>query len=433
MTDEEFTASLRRSLSMLSEATEKLPQLQNDEITRKAQEIADLCRTIQPDNREQANQALDALTPAINSLADLVEKYFEEQELKPQRGKTGYVKLLNGPGLNNGLRASKRRMKRSEKITSEGLEIVGEQVIEGVQVALSNFDRLNLTDNTRKILHILTIKLTEKAPYGAGITAEQIAKARSVNISLDEYMSLCGLSDRKEALKQLRNNAYTLFNISMTWNEEGYVINPETGRKRRTKIHVNGRLFDSTREVMNLDEDPVIDSTITFNFSYDLVKYLCQKYIMPFNLRALSINSHNHPHACALADKLMEHYNENSPKHKHIRISVESLLNACPDMPRPEEVKENAKSNYLQRIREPFERAMLALRDEYGIIEEWHYCNGGGEPLTDEQQTKCKFKDWLQWLVEYTLADYPERPQPKAHKRRNDTKQKAIALPAKSE
>ena len=308
-----------------------------------------------------------------------------------------------------------------------------EEFIEGVHIKLSNFDRLNLTDNTRKILHILTIKLTEKAPYGTGITAEQIAKARGVSISLDEYMSFCGLSDRKEALKQLRNNAYTLFNLSMTWDEEGYVINPETGRKRRKKIHHSTRPFDSTKEVMNLDEDPVIDGTITFNFSYDLVKYLCQKYIMPFNLRALSINSHNHPHACALADKLMEHYNENSPKHKHIRISVESLLKACPEMPRPEEVKESAKSKYWERIREPFERDMLALRDKYGIIEEWHYCNGGGEPLTDEQQTAYDFKDWLQWLVEYTLADYPERPKPKAHKRRNDTKQKAIALPAKSE
>ncbi len=358
---------------------------------------------------------------------------FQKAIQRGQKGRTGYARMLNGPGLNNGLRASKRRMKRKEKITPAGLETIGEQVISGVLVELSNFDRLSLTDITRRILHILIIKLTEKAPYGAGITAEQIAKARRVPLSLDEYMSFCGLTDRKEAQKQLRNHAYTLFNLYMTWDEECYEINPATGKKKRKKTHWNTRLFDSTKEVMNLDEDPVIDSTITFNFTYDLVKYLCQKYIMPFNLRALSINPHIHPYASSLAYKLMEHYNENIAKHKHIRISVESLLKAYPEMLTPEEVKESAKSKYWERIRDPFERDMFALRDKYGIIEEWHYCNSGGEPLSDEQQTECKFKNWLQWLVEYSLKDYPEPPKPKTHKRRKDTKPKAIALPAKSE
>lgn len=363
------------------------------------------------------------------------EIYREAQRQKKQRGRTGYAKMLNGPGLNNGLRASKRRMTRTEKITSTGLENIGEQVIGGILVGLSNFDRVNLTDNTRKILHILTIKLTDNVPYGANITAEQIAKARAVALSLDEYMSFCGLTDRKEALKQLRNNAYTLFNLYATWDEPGYVVDANTGRKKRKKIHWNTRLFDTTREIMNLDKDPVTDSEITFFFSFDLVRYLCQKYIMPFNLLALSINPHNHPHGYTLAFKLMEHYNENIIKHKNIRSSVEALLKACPEMPTPEEVKEFAKSKYWERIREPFERTLNALRDEYGIIEEWHYCNPGGEPLTDEQQTKCKVKDWLQWLVEFTLTDYPDQSERRAEakRRKRNSKPKAIALPAKTE
>ena len=360
------------------------------------------------------------------------EKIYEEAQ-KNRKSKTGYVNMFNGPGVNNGIRAAQRRMKRTEKITSTGIETVGEQSISGVLVELSNFDRVNLTDITRRILCILLIKLTEKAPYGAGVTDEQIAKARGINLSLDEYMSFCGLNDRKEAQKQLRNNAYTLFNLSMTWDEESYEINPATRRKKRKKIHWSTRLFDSTREVMNLDEDPVIDSTITFNFTYDIVKYLCQKYIMPFNLRALSINPHKNPYASLLAYKLMEHYNENISKHKHIRISVETLLKACPDMLTPEEVRENAKSKYWERIREPFERDMIALRDVYCIIEEWHYCNSGGEELTDEQKTKCKFKEWLQWLVEYTLKDYQVQQKPKAHRQKKNSKPKAIALSAKAE
>ena len=76
---------------------------------------------------------------------------------------------------------------------------------------------------------------------------------------------------------------------------------------------------------------------------------------------------------------------------------------------------------------------MNALQ-EAGIIEEWHYCNSGGEALTDEQLRDYDFNDWLHWLVEYTLpADCPEPPKPKPHKPKKNTKPKAIALPAKSE
>ena len=75
---------------------------------------------------------------------------------------------------------------------------------------------------------------------------------------------------------------------------------------------------------------------------------------------------------------------------------------------------------------------MNALQ-EAEIIKSWEYCNSGGFPLTDEQLRDYDFKDWLQWLVEYTLpADYPEPPKPKSQKRRTDTKPKAIALPAKT-
>ena len=344
-----------------------------------------------------------------------------------------YTNAFNAPAINELCRASKGKMNVQENITLEGLEAVGVQWINGVQVILGNYNRLKLTDNTRKILDILRIELTKKAPYSDIITEADIVRVRSVTLELDTFMERCALKDRKHAMEELRANAYTLFNISMIWNEEGFEINPQTGRKKRKKIHWDTRLFDSTKEVRNLDSDPVIDSSVTFNFAYDLVRYLCQKYIMGYCKKALTINSRKHPHALCMAHKLMEHYNMNVIKTDNVRITVGALMAACPELPTFEEVQ---GFHYTQLIREPFERDLLALRDIYGIVN-WKYCNTGGEPLTDEQQAdKFSFKDWVQWRIEYSLPDYPDQTERKAEairraanaKRRHAKSTKPIAL-----
>ena len=354
-----------------------------------------------------------------------------EGDAKPPKEKRGYtmpirqkttgqteqvareiVNVLNAPAINEVCRASKERMTVRETLTPDGLETVGAQWLGGVQVMLGNFNRLNLTDITRKLLDILRIKLTEKAPYSDIISDADIARVRSITITLDEYMELCGLSDRKRAREQLRANAYTLFNLSMKWDEEGYRLSPR-GRKVRRKIHWDLRLFDSTMEERNLDSDPVIDSAVTFNFSYDMVRYLCQKYIMGYCKKALTIDVRRHPHALCMAHKLMEHYNMNCVKTEHVRITVASLMAACPALPTVEEVK---GLHYTQLIREPFERDLLALKEIYCIVD-WHYCRAGGEPLTDEQQADFSFDDWCTWRIEFTIPGYPSATERKEQRR----------------
>ena len=358
------------------------------------------------------------------------EIYREAQRHKNQRGRTGYEKLLHGPGMDNGLLASKRRMTREELITSTGLESVGKQVIDGVFVELSNFDTLNITDSARKLFDILAIRLTKQVPYLA--TAEQILKGRRVSLTLDEYMSLCALTDRKEARKKLINSLETLSNIWLEWDEKSKIIDPQTGKRKYRKTHWKARLLDK-RGI----EESITDGGITVYFTVDIAQYLSQAYIMQINLQALAIDTNTYRHAYPLAIKLYAHYYQNAGKYKHIRISVESLIKACPEMPRPEEVKSR---HYRQQIIDPFEKNMDVLQ-EAGIIKEWHYCNSGGEPLTDEQLRAYDFNDWLKWLVEYTLPeDCPEPQKRKTHRQKtkqpklnNDTQPQAIALPAKTE
>jgi hypothetical protein len=311
-------------------------------------------------------------------------------------------------------------MKRTEKITSTGIETIGEQFIDNVRIELSNFDALCITDNMRKLFDILTISLTKQIPYGA--TAEQILNGRCVSLSVDEYMNLCALTDRKEARKQLRSNAETLYNLSIEWDEKSKVINPETGKRKYIKRHWKARLLDKKGT-----EETITDGRIVVYFSVDIAEYLSKAYIMQYNLQALTIDTNKYRHAFCMYRKLYLYYNENIIRHKNIRISVEALLKAC-DIPTPDEVKDR---HYKQQIIDPFERNLLALKNVYGLIY-WHYCNSGGEPLTDEQQTAYNFNDWQNWLIEYTLPNFPERPKPKARKKKQ-IKPKAIALPAKTE
>lgn len=417
-------------IDTFSGMAKSLYPLKNEEITPKAEELAQLCDYLlsacvyfdlpEPANFEEVDKVLLSIPDKMWDIRELLKKY---KFISTRRGRTGYEKLLHGPGTDNGLRASKRRMKRKEKITPEGLEIIGEQIIDGVNVELSKFDSLKLTDSARKLFHILAIKLTKQVPYLA--TAEQILKGRRVSLSWDEYMSFCGLTDRKEARKKMIKDFEALYNISLEWDEKSKIIDPETGKRKYRKTHWKARLIDKQGI-----EEAITEGGITVYFTVDIAQYLSQAYIMQFNLQALTIDTNKFRHAYSLAIKLYSHYSQNAGKYKHVRISVESLLKACPEMPRPEEVKSR---HYSQQIIDPFEENMNALQ-EAGNIEEWHYCNSGGETLTDEQLRDYDFNDWLHWLVEYTLpADCPEPPKPKTHKRRKDTKQKAIALPAKSE
>ena len=61
----------------------------------------------------------------------------------------------------------------------------------------------------------------------------------------------------------------------------------------------------------------------------------------------------------------------------------------------------------LNRLKEIFRH--LALVDDYDIIENWHYCTKNGEFLTDEQLQNYDYSEWIEWLVEFRLKDYPHQ------------------------
>ena len=312
---------------------------------------------------------------------------------------------------------NKKGMHIMETFNQFGISKEGRITIKGengdIEVRLFNFERVNLNVHSRKLLDMLLMKLSEQLPYGEEATRRAIVDKFDVTITLKEFMKLCALSDRKNAREQLRAAAECLISIYMTFD---YKVWEGTGKRRKSvKKHFSSYLLDSTEETRTLDKDPVIDSRICVAFSVKLLEYLCTRYIMPVNIKIFTINPQKNPHAYTIARHLSEVYRVRMNKGQPPRIAVKTLLEkACPELPTVDEINDRhyEERHYARNIMLPFERDLDAIADIYGLVD-WHYTHENGAPLTDEElglngEKGYSFEDWLTFMIDFTLPDYPD-------------------------
>ena len=312
---------------------------------------------------------------------------------------TSYSKLLQGKATNALAHVSKRG------ITPNPITGMGDiTTAEGVDISFKNFNGIVLNVPTHKVLDALTIKLSNNFPYGENVSAETIDRHRNVELSIDEYMGLCQIKDPKEARQQLKNAVLTLYDVSLEWDEIRYTT-PE-GKKKRKKeaTHWKARIIDMAGS--DIGQDPIKHGKVSVKFTFDIAKYFSQAFIMPYPDKLLSINAKYNPHSYYIGRKMAEHHNMNIGKDNSNRIAVKTLLDCLPDLPKYDEIMDAARQ-VTKRIIMPFERDLIALKDTYGIITSWRYCNKNGEPLADEQIVSYSYDTWTQWLIEFELASYP--------------------------
>ena len=294
-------------------------------------------------------------------------------------------------------------------ISKEGRIIIKDETGD-VEVRLFNYERVNLNTQSRKLLDMLLMKLSEQLPYGEEGIKKATLEVFRITVTLKEFMKLCGLSDRKNAQDQFRAAGECMFSIYMTFD---YEVWTGTGRRRKNvKKHFSAYLFEATVETRNLETDPIINSEISFRFGPSLMEYLCTRYIMPINIKIFTINPRQHPHAYNLARHLSEVYRVRMNKGQPPRISVKSLLEVCSELPTVEELREKGNREYWQKIYEPVERDLDAIANIYGLVD-WHYCHSNGIPLTDEElglngARGYSFDEWLTFMIDFTLPDYPD-------------------------
>ena len=110
---------------------------------------------------------------------------------------------------------------------------------------------------------------------------------------------------------------------------------------------------------------------------------------MYFPIEALQGNINANPYKYWLARRISEHKRMNLGKSNEDVISVKTLIEACPNYPKYEDVRESNR-RLTHRLIKPFERAMNTLIGAFS----WDYCKD--HPKNYEEFISAKVK--ITWI-----------------------------------
>lgn len=175
-------------------------------------------------------------------------------------------------------------------------------------------------------------------------------------IPLEKYMKLRGLTFKKKAVIQLKQNLLLLSQITINGNEKQY-------KKKQKDI-----LFNSS----HLITDFLIrkNGDIIITISDDFLNYLKNKSVMKYHKKLLKINPHKNPNSYFFLRRILEHNFMNKRKDCINVIPVRTLLNIS-ELPLYEKVKQTRQS-FIKKIINPFFRDLSALND----VLDWELTDG---------------------------------------------------------
>ncbi len=237
---------------------------------------------------------------------------------------------------------------------------------------------VGLRNSTHKLLDALLMKFAE------GNNNKQI-----IEISLEEYMKMRGITDETKARKQVKEDLDALASMTANFTEK-------VNGKKKDFVRLK---FIGTHGI----KKGVIFATLDLAFHALLVKYP----VMPMPRIFLALKDNHNPNAYHLGRRIALHKRMNYGKSNADIISVFTLLDACPNLADYEEIYKKQKSSYKEKIIEPFERDMDAL-EETGVFS-WRYCHSNGLPLSDKELEKLNYEVFKNLLVKITWSFYPER------------------------
>jgi len=257
------------------------------------------------------------------------------------------------------------------------------------KVFIEEYDKLTggLRISTHKLLDACTIALTNQNNYRGKGDLET-----TVNISLDDYMIMCGIpqtkSSKDKTRRKIKEDLDVLYSISIEWSEP---------KGKQTKD------FDKMRIC---DRVAIKRGEITINFTPDITRYLTNAYVMQYPISLLTVDERN-PSTYYIGKKLLLHnsIDNNQMKNTANIISVKALLKCCPDIPKYEDISKQGRIE--QRIIKPFEKAL----DELKNILIWEYSNSKGIPLTKEQTEGNTYSDFINLYIKFEVLNAPDQTE----------------------
>ena len=158
--------------------------------------------------------------------------------------------------------------------------------------------------------------------------------------------------------------------------------------------HIFRGTFISTRDL-----HPV-NGAFSYWINKEFATYLAHAGVVAVHKEIFGLNLQKYPHSATLAAKLNEYFSMNKGKAQATKLSVSTLLNAMPLIPKYETLKveevitdkdgneekrsrNGGNGGWKKRIFIPFQKAMNALIERC-IITEWHFSDCGVPKNYDE-------------------------------------------------
>lgn len=311
--------------------------------------------------------------------ANVAAAPFISQSLPSPAGASGFNQIRQGTVTNELTKAGKRRGNTIvDQITGAASILQGDITVTFPSLGAAG----GLKTSAHRLLDAFTVELTETG-----------AKGPTVTMQLSDYMAKCGLSDRKEARKQITADLETLFNARISLKEKP---NRGKGKSQEPRGFMDVRICDSK----GLSRSGVI----TFKFSDTFYSLLKGYPVMPYPPQLFRLSAKYNPNSYYFLRRISEHKRMNAGKSNADIIGVQTLLNASP-MARAAEDERAGGRHIRERLIDPFERDMDALAETLT----WEYCHSNGAPLQEHELPVADYDAFTRLLVHITWNNYPEQ------------------------
>lgn len=327
------------------------------------------------------------------------------QELLSKR----FFPMLNGPMVTDIMQLSLAKMEpdplsnSAVYITKDGRKLKMEKFneVEGTLSVsakkLLNHAILYLKESNYYRGHPNSIIPTVEIPleeYGA-LTGRQITPLRMSTPQEQEAENARALNNLKQFKKSIRRDLHDI--SSLVWTAEEL-----KGRNRGNYVEMRIISSHSIRR----------GNILRINFDVDAAAYLLNAYLMQYP-KVLYKYDERKPNAFAIAYKIALH---NSNDNNFIRgtnntLSVASLLDAAPDIPTYERLKETGNRNWKAKIKGVLEKAIDESIDK-GFLNRWEYRDPKtGKTYTAAQANTLTYLQWYRLMIDFIVIDAPDQTE----------------------
>jgi len=307
------------------------------------------------------NDILSVPDASVNLLDITTDKYYRTLT-------GGHSNFLNGI---NGIRCDEGKHDIHNNLGT----ITYPSTIDNINLVLKFIDSLRYF--TEKVKRDLNIAITEWNSTGRYYP--------DVTLSLERYMQIKGLTNKKETIQDMKKSLDVLIHSSI-------FIQKEYSKSNFSNINIP--IFSSIsyrRGIIRYEFTDIFLKLLRETTSFIIVHEI---------LFRIPINKSTAYH---LAWRLLNHSRMNVNKRNEDTIPVFSLLESCPTFPS----EENVINNLTNQIRKPFEKSLDYLC-EIGILNEWTYCYSDGIPLSDKELNATRFfyEKFKSYHVKFIMKDW---------------------------